>query len=158
MKPNTSTSPLLIAIITLFLALTLLLMLNWQTTKRAMTARSVDSRLAFALEQHNVTPIDLGKTQDPDKVALGQLLFFDKELSGNRDISCATCHHPDFAGADGRSLPAGTGGEGLGPRRVLGKQRHFIPRNAPEIFNRGSAEWVTMFWGRILTTSWLPKF
>ena len=28
------------------------------------------------------------------KVELGRMLFFDKILSGNQTISCATCHHP----------------------------------------------------------------
>ena len=36
-----------------------------------------------------------------DAVALGRLLFFDKILSGNRNISCATCHHPRFGTSDG---------------------------------------------------------
>ena len=32
------------------------------------------------------------------------MLFWDPVLSGNRDTACATCHHPDFAYADGRDL------------------------------------------------------
>ncbi len=28
------------------------------------------------------------------KEQLGKLLFFDKILSGNKNISCASCHHP----------------------------------------------------------------
>ena len=32
--------------------------------------------------------------QDPALVDLGRSLFFDKVLSGNRDVSCATCHSP----------------------------------------------------------------
>ncbi|MGB1253124.1 MAG: cytochrome-c peroxidase [Candidatus Promineifilaceae bacterium] len=118
--------------------------------KQQLATTTLDSRLNYTLAHADIAPLDLGPEPDPAKVELGQLLFFDKELSGNRDISCATCHHPDFAGADGRSLPVGTGGTGLGPRRVLGKERNVVPRNAPELFNRGSAEWVTMFWdGRI---------
>lgn len=137
-------------VIVVYLLATAFAIYNWQTTKHALTETSADSRLKFALKQYHVTPIDLGETPDPAKVELGQLLFFDKELSGNRDTSCATCHHPDFAGADGRALPVGTGGTGLGPRRVLGKGRNIVPRNAPELFNRGSSEWVTMFWdGRV---------
>ncbi|MBT7222342.1 MAG: methylamine utilization protein MauG, partial [Marinovum sp.] len=30
---------------------------------------------------------------DPLKARIGQLLFYDKILSGNRNISCGTCHH-----------------------------------------------------------------
>lgn len=51
---------------------------------------------------------------------LGQMLFFDPILSGDHNISCATCHHPALAGADGRVLPIGAGGRGLGPERVHG--------------------------------------
>ena len=37
-------------------------------------------------------------------------------------------------------------GEGLGSTRTLGAGREFIPRNAPEIFERGVSEWRSMFW------------
>lgn len=59
------------------------------------------------------------KEGDTPLAKLGQDLFFDPLLSGDRNISCATCHHPDFAMADGRTLPIGTGGSGLGPERVF---------------------------------------
>ncbi|NJN53815.1 MAG: hypothetical protein HC804_03085 [Anaerolineae bacterium] len=36
--------------------------------------------------------------------------MFDKELSGNRDTSCATCHHPQLATGDQLLLSVGTGG------------------------------------------------
>ena len=48
------------------------------------------------------------------EVRLGQLLFYDPILSGNRSVSCATCHHPRFATGDGVSLGIGDGGIGLG--------------------------------------------
>lgn len=54
---------------------------------------------------------------DPAEVRLGHLLFYDPILSGNRDIACATCHHPRFATSDGLSLGLGTGASGLGPAR-----------------------------------------
>ena len=68
----------------------------------------------------------------------GQLLFWDPILSGNRTMSCATCHHPRFGTGDGVSLNLGEGG--LGPARVansanLLEQR--IPGNAPALFNLG---------------------
>jgi cytochrome c peroxidase len=82
------------------------------------------------------------------QVALGQLLFYDPILSGNRNISCATCHHPKFATSDGVSLALGEGGSGLGPERV-GLADNFpeerIPRNAPALFNLGAAEFTSMF-------------
>ena len=47
---------------------------------------------------------DYYETASAAKVELGRLLFFDKVLSGNRNISCATCHHPDHATSDGLAL------------------------------------------------------
>lgn len=45
-----------------------------------------------------VTDADFHDGGRPDyhKVTLGRFLFFDKELSGNRNISCATCHSGKF--------------------------------------------------------------
>jgi len=78
---------------------------------------------------------------DPAKAKLGQLLFYDKILSGNRNIACGTCHHHDFAGGDGLSLGIGEGGEGLGPERTPGSGPDRIikriPRNAPALWNLG---------------------
>jgi cytochrome c peroxidase len=70
----------------------------------------------------------------PELVRLGQALAFDKELSGNRDISCMTCHLPPLATGDGRSLSVGQGGSGLGPVRTI-PAGGFIARNAPPLFN-----------------------
>lgn len=67
-------------------------------------------------------------------VRLGQALAFDKILSGNHDVSCMTCHLPQFASGDGRSLPIGAGGVGLGPGRTH-PDGTFIPRNTPALFN-----------------------
>ncbi len=111
----------------------------------------VEAQLQAALASHAVTPLDIGNSPDEAKVALGQMLFFDKVLSGNRDISCATCHHPSQGSGDGLPVSIGTGGEGLGPERQIGYGRSFIPRNAPEVFNRGSTEWTTMFWDNRVT-------
>ncbi|MEP0211973.1 MAG: cytochrome c peroxidase [Cellulophaga sp.] len=39
-----------------------------------------------------------------EKIALGKKLFFDKNLSNNQTMSCATCHLPSKGYADGLSL------------------------------------------------------
>ena len=85
-----------------------------------------------------------------EKVELGRLLFFDKILSGNRNISCATCHHPEHGTSDGLALPLGEGPVGLGPQRVAGRSKKGavhtrIPRNSPALFNKGAKEFVRMF-------------
>jgi cytochrome c peroxidase len=80
-------------------------------------------------------------------VRLGQALAFDKELSGNRDISCMTCHLPVFATGDALRLSIGQGATGLGPNRVH-PQGLFIPRNAPQLFNLTALK--SLFWdGRV---------
>lgn len=42
---------------------------------------------------------------------LGELLFFDKILSSDRTIACASCHKPEFAFADTVPLSRGIGGK-----------------------------------------------
>ena len=86
---------------------------------------------------------------DSDQARLGQLLFFDPILSGNRNIACATCHDPGNGSADGLSLGIGEGGQGLGPDRTPGEGaariRKRIPRNAPGLWNLGAREIETLF-------------
>jgi cytochrome c peroxidase len=111
---------------------------------------SLDVELERVVESSGLEPLAPGPAHPPDLVDLGEALFCDKELSGNRDIACATCHHPLLHGGDGLSLPIGTGGEGFGPDRYLGEGRQYAPRHSPEIFNRGAREWRTLFWdGRV---------
>ncbi len=80
---------------------------------------------------------------------VGRLLFYDPILSGNRNISCGTCHHHDLGTGDGLSLGIGEGGTGLGPERVSGTGRHAverrIPRNAPPLWNLGAKELRVFF-------------
>lgn len=51
------------------------------------------------------------------KVALGEALYFDKRLSVDGTVSCATCHDPATAFADRNSLAVGVGGR-IGTRNV----------------------------------------
>lgn len=94
---------------------------------------------------------------DPDQARIGQLLFYDKILSGNRNISCGTCHHHDFGGSDGLSLGIGEGGEGLGPERVAegpdDRIRKRIPRNAAALWNLGARDIRALFHDGRLETS-----
>lgn len=87
-------------------------------------------------------PVDMAQAE------LGQLLFYDPILSGNRNTSCATCHHPRFGTSDGVSLAIGEGGIGLGPARRPDPQNppeQRIPRNAPALWNLGAEEFTVMF-------------
>ncbi len=76
---------------------------------------------------------------DARQADLGQLLFYDKILSGNQNISCGTCHHHTLGGTDGVSLAIGEGGLGLGPERLVSEGPDLpderVPRNAPALWN-----------------------
>ena len=86
---------------------------------------------------------------DPVLADLGRLLFYDPVLSGNRNISCGTCHNHDHASADGLSLPVGEGGRGLGPHRDMGEGAaaavRRVPRHSPVLFNLGHRSVETLF-------------
>jgi len=87
--------------------------------------------------------------RNPAKEALGKFLYYDKILSGNKNISCASCHHALAASGDGLSLPVGEGGQGLGITRNTGtgadEIHERVPRNAPHVFNLGSYSFTKMF-------------
>jgi cytochrome c peroxidase len=71
------------------------------------------------------------------KVELGRKLFFDKRLSQDQTLACATCHNPKLAFSDGRALARGVNdAEGT--------------RNSPALINRGYG--TAFFWdGRAAT-------
>jgi cytochrome c peroxidase len=98
---------------------------------------AIDVQLRASLAGWGVVPIGEMPAQDPALVELGRALFFDKVLSGNRDISCGTCHHPTTSLSDALALSVGTGGTGLGSTRSLGAGRQFVPRSAPTLLNSG---------------------
>ncbi len=110
----------------------------------------------------------------PARAELGRLLFYDKILSGNRNIACGTCHNHDHGTTDGLSLGVGEGGAGLGPARKFGEARAFpkkrVPRNANALFNLGHKDFTVLFhdgraslddsYGNKFNTpaeEWLPK-
>jgi cytochrome c peroxidase len=73
----------------------------------------------------------------PAKVALGRLLFWDPILSGDKDVACATCHHPQYGYTDGRDISVGVNGVGLGPERKFASPNSipFVERNSPTVVN-----------------------
>lgn len=53
----------------------------------------------------------------PERVRLGRWLFFDRRLSRDGTISCATCHQPEYAFSQRTRVAVGIGG-GRGQRKV----------------------------------------
>ena len=94
-------------------------------------------------------------------VKLGQLLFFSQTLASGYDVSCGTCHHPDFAGGDGLSLSVGVSPKNpavVGPGRLVDPYRDLDPsgdggpnmhRNSLTSFNAGLFDRALMFDGRV---------
>lgn len=67
----------------------------------------------------------------PEKVNLGRQLFFTTKLSADHMVSCATCHDPNKAFADGQATAHGVSG-------MTGT------RNTPSIINAGYGQ--SFFW------------
>ncbi len=52
----------------------------------------------------DIGPLPELEAPNPDKVALGKMLFFDVRLSGDASLSCASCHQPNNNWTDGKDL------------------------------------------------------
>ena len=113
------------------------------------TEPTLDAQLRQDIGRWGVIPVGPVPAQPEALVDLGQALMFDKILSGNRDVACATCHHPSTHEGDGLSLSIGTGGTGLGPSRTLGPGRQFVRRNALSLLNDGLGLFYLFWDGRV---------
>lgn len=71
------------------------------------------------------------------KINLGKMLFYDPILSGQKDVACATCHHPSKGYADGLDLSIGSNGTGFGAARhfLSPNTIAFVKRNSQTILN-----------------------
>ena len=84
-----------------------------------------------------ILPLPTVVPVDPAKVRLGRRLFYDKRLSRNDSVSCASCHDMAKGGADGRKFARGWNGA-------------LIEINTPTVLN--SSLNPTKFWdGRART-------
>jgi cytochrome c peroxidase len=59
---------------------------------------------AAHLEPFRSAPVPEQNPQTPEKIELGKKLFFDRRLSGDGTMSCATCHNPEQAFTDGLAI------------------------------------------------------
>jgi cytochrome c peroxidase len=93
-------------------------------------------QVGLPLDQTRAT-IPPDNPQTPEKIALGQKLFFDGRLSADGTVACATCHDPARAFTDGRPVSIGFHGR-------AGQ------RNSPTVLNALYNK--TQFWdGRVKT-------
>ncbi len=96
-------------------------------------ARGENLRVPLGLDLY--MPVPEQNSLTPRKIELGRRLFFDRRLSRDESIACASCHDPERAFSDRRPIAIGVNG-----RRGR--------RNAPALINRGYGR--SFFWdGRV---------
>lgn len=93
-------------------------------------------KLPLGLQEESIfIPEDNPLTEE--KIALGKQLYFDKRLSADNTVACASCHNPRFGFTDGQPFSSGIKGQKGG-------------RSAPTSINRVFS--VEQFWdGRAAT-------
>ncbi|MDP3939600.1 MAG: cytochrome c peroxidase [Deltaproteobacteria bacterium] len=94
-----------------------------------MAEINADGKLVWRPDLWKSPPRGLPPVPDPayngisvEKVELGRLLYFDKRLSKDGTVSCASCHHPATGFSNAQRFAAGIGGQ-LGGR------------NSPTVYN-----------------------
>ncbi|TQV66168.1 cytochrome-c peroxidase [Exilibacterium tricleocarpae] len=97
----------------------------------------LSNSVALGQSTEPIDPIAPNATFDKQKVALGEKLFHDPQLSKNNRIACASCHDLKHGGTDGLRYSLGVSGK---PGAT----------NAPTVFNVGNH--FVFFWdGRAKT-------
>ncbi len=114
------------------------------SSERAQLVASTRASIAF----RGVTAVPDAPRVRKKLVRLGRLLAHDKILSGDRDVSCMTCH-PGAAGTDDdRHLSLGVESSGVGIERTGNFAAGEEGRNSPPLFNMHAMQ--TLFWdGRV---------
>jgi cytochrome c peroxidase len=69
----------------------------------------------------------------PERVRLGRWLFYDRRLSGDGSVACATCHRPENAFSEPTPVSSGIGGQ----KGV---------RKAPSFINQAQTLYPNFFW------------
>jgi enediyne biosynthesis protein E4 len=129
--------------------------LDNEVSSAAKTALGLTGDPAAARGAHQRLP-----DGDP-LLKLGQLLFFSQTLAAGYDVSCGTCHHPDFAGSDGLSIGVGVvpvNAAIVGPGREIDPARDLDPaadggpnmhRNSQTTFNAALFDRALLHDGRV---------
>ena len=118
----------------------------------ASTAPTADDQeLVGIITTNNLTALSDPTAESTDLVILGETLFADQNISGNRNISCLSCHSTFHGTGDGLPFSVGTGATGEGPsRRQVNGESLATSRNSPALFNLGRPGQNRAFWdGRV---------
>ena len=107
---------------------------------------SLEQKLSKVVDLYGLRPLKIRRYEADSKWKLGQALFFDPILSGNRDVSCSTCHLLQHGLSDGLPRSIGANGEGLGADRKLSKGIQVHPRHSLDLWNRDNNAVNAFFW------------
>lgn len=90
-----------------------------------------DEKLRSYFEPLPEMPVPEDNPITEEKIELGMLLFADPRLSLTNDVSCMSCHSPNFGYSDGLA-------------KSVGIRNNIVARNAPTIINTG--HYGVLFW------------
>jgi cytochrome c peroxidase len=118
-------------------AAALLVVVACQKQPENPTAAAAAADLTSLTALPLTAPAPANNPSSPAKIALGRALFWDPVLSGGKDVSCASCHHPANGYADALDLAIGSNGQGLGASRHFRAPNDFPfnKRNTPTVLN-----------------------
>ncbi len=94
-------------------------------------SQQADDALRALYQRPDAVPYPEDNPYSDAKAHLGKLLFFDPRLSGENNLSCASCHNPSFSWEDGQKTSVGV------PMTRLG-------RHTPTVLNLAWGE--LFFW------------
>ncbi|MBC9795456.1 cytochrome-c peroxidase [Sinomicrobium weinanense] len=99
---------------------------DWGVTFPMSTKLNNNANTLFSAETFNVVQFGpvYGKEITEDMIRLGEALFYDKSLSKDNRMNCATCHQPEKAFTDGLM-------------RSMGNKGKPVQRNAPTLLYSG---------------------
>jgi cytochrome c peroxidase len=144
-----------------------LLSIFFLISTQSFATSTLDLKLQDYIRTFNLKPLSGPSEFNKKLFILGREFFFEKNLSVNKNISCADCHHPRTMTVDKLPLSLGEGAVGIeivsgGRKQEQGK---IIPRNSPALFNLHNQP--LLFWdgrvqvdlmtGKFTTPSDLPK-
>ena len=115
--------------------LSVIVYFSWRPVSQVKSARAQplsQEAVKIAISNMRLRHPSTGSTADKKSTALmtlGKRFFFDKKLSANGQVSCATCHQPEKSFTDGRVTAVGIATTGM---------------NTPTLVNSYFGQWF--FW------------
>lgn len=124
-----------------FVAIILFWLIAGCNNSQSKDSAGKSKELTAKLNRVSALPLEVKSPKDnpfsKEKADLGKLLFYDPILSGDKDVACVTCHHPNTGYAEFLDLSIGPNARGLGSRRRFNRDNDipFVKRNAQTVLN-----------------------